>query len=320
VRTNQTKGCIYGGISAEDGPWPSFAPRSLEQDKATKCHGVPKDLKRSDLGPKQKHGAGDQQDILEDTSQCQNQPTSGSHQEYSGDVEQESDRSVGYENQRSNASQLVKGGEAFGERNDEEVDERANWRVVVKGNKRIHLEPVKEKLDHYESRSLESDSSGLGEEANEVEVQLSVRSEGYTGGNHQDNDSELLAGFLDTGCPGDQEDRDGREGLEHLNIRNTEVEIRGVTQDQARAEQEADGEDRADKHVLGDVNLFCSVQEVGGALQNPGANGSKREMPCNKEHRETEVERAVQVVVVQDDSGREYNPDRYDCSSRNPRF
>ena len=43
----------------------SFASRSLEQDKATKCHGVPKDLQGSDLGPKQKHGASDQQDVLE---------------------------------------------------------------------------------------------------------------------------------------------------------------------------------------------------------------------------------------------------------------
>jgi len=43
----------------------SFASRSLKQDKATKCHGVPKDLQGSDLGPKQKHGAGDQQDVLE---------------------------------------------------------------------------------------------------------------------------------------------------------------------------------------------------------------------------------------------------------------
>jgi len=43
----------------------SFASRSLEQDQATKCHGVPKDLHGSDLGAKQKHRAGDQQDVLE---------------------------------------------------------------------------------------------------------------------------------------------------------------------------------------------------------------------------------------------------------------
>ena len=56
---------------------------------------------------------------LEDTGKCQDQPTPGSHQEYSGDVEQESGASVRNEDQGTDASQLVKGGEAFGEREDE---------------------------------------------------------------------------------------------------------------------------------------------------------------------------------------------------------
>ena len=56
---------------------------------------------------------------LEDTGECQYQPASSSHQEYSSDIEQESDRSVRDENQRSNASQLIKGGEALGEREHE---------------------------------------------------------------------------------------------------------------------------------------------------------------------------------------------------------
>ena len=43
---------------------------------------------------------------------------------------------------------------------------------------------------------------------------------------------------------------------------------------------------------------------------------SEREMPCDKEDRVTEVERAVQVVVVQDDSGRENDPNGYDGGGR----
>ena len=46
--------------------WSLFASRSLEQDKTTKCYGVPEDLKWSDLGSEQKYRAGDQQDVLED--------------------------------------------------------------------------------------------------------------------------------------------------------------------------------------------------------------------------------------------------------------
>jgi hypothetical protein len=43
---------------------------------------------------------------------------------------------------------------------------------------------------------------------------------------------------------------------------------------------------------------------------------SEGEMPCNKEDRVTEIERAVQVVVVQDDRGREDDPNGYDSCSR----
>ena len=79
--------------------------RSLKQDEAAKCHRVPNDLQGCDLCSKQKHGAGNQQDVLEgtklsglihviigyadleDASECQNQSASGSHQEHSSDVE-----------------------------------------------------------------------------------------------------------------------------------------------------------------------------------------------------------------------------------------
>ena len=44
-------------------------------------------------------------------------------------------------------------------------------------------------------------------------MQLSMGGEGNTGGNHEDNHSEFLAGFLDTECPGDQEDGNGSKGL-----------------------------------------------------------------------------------------------------------
>ena len=42
------------------GRWPSFASRGLEQDEATESNGVPKHLEGGDLGPEEKHRAGDQ--------------------------------------------------------------------------------------------------------------------------------------------------------------------------------------------------------------------------------------------------------------------
>ena len=46
-----------------------------------------------------------------------------------------------------------------------------------------------------------------------------------------------------------------------------------------------------------------------------GAYG-KGEVPCDKEDRVSKVERAVQVVVVQDDRGREDDPNGYDGGGR----
>ena len=42
----------------------------------------------------------------------------------------------------------------------------------------------------------------------------------------------------------------------------------------------------------------------------------KSEMPCNEEDRITEIEGAVQVVVVQDDRRGEDDPNGYDSGSR----
>ena len=80
---------------------------------------------------------------LENTSKCENQPAPGSHQEYSGDIEQESNASVRKENQRSNTSQFIEGSEPFGEREDERVDKGANRCIIMKRNERVHFKPMK---------------------------------------------------------------------------------------------------------------------------------------------------------------------------------
>lgn len=92
---------------------------------------------------------------LENASQCQNQPASGSHQEYGSNVKQESDTSVGNENHGSNTGQLIEGGKPFGERENKGVDDCANRCIVMKRNKRVHFETVKEELDHNKPRGLE---------------------------------------------------------------------------------------------------------------------------------------------------------------------
>jgi len=60
--------------------------------------------------------------------------------------------------------------------------------------------------------------------------------------------------------------------LEHLDVGHAEIEVGGVTQDEASAEKKADGEDRAHKHVLCEVDIFRAIEEARRPLQYAGAS------------------------------------------------
>ena len=44
-----------------------------------------------------------------------------------------------------------------------------------------------------------------------------------------------------------------------MDVRDAEVEVRGVAEDEGRAEEEADGQDGADEELLGNVDIFRAV-------------------------------------------------------------
>ena len=60
--------------------------------------------------------------------------------------------------------------------------------------------------------------------------------------------------------------------LEHLYVGHAEIEVSGVTKDEASTEEKADGEDRAHKHVLCEVDIFCAIEEARRPLQYAGAS------------------------------------------------
>jgi hypothetical protein len=66
-------------------------------------------------------------------------------------------------------------------------------------------------------KSTYGDGGGLGEEADEVEMQLAVRREGDAERDHKDYDGQLAIGFLDAEGPGDKEDGNGCKGLDDHN-------------------------------------------------------------------------------------------------------
>jgi hypothetical protein len=79
---------------------------------------------------------------LENTSERQNEARARAHKEDGGDVEAKCDGSIGKEDKRADACQLIEGRESFRKGEDGEVDESADGRVIVERNKGIHLETV----------------------------------------------------------------------------------------------------------------------------------------------------------------------------------
>ena len=88
---------------------------------------------------------------LEHASQGQNEARAGTDKEHGSYVEAKGDTSVGQEDERADAGELEKRRKALCEREDGEVDERADGCVVMQRDERVHLETVEQYLDHYQA-------------------------------------------------------------------------------------------------------------------------------------------------------------------------
>lgn len=55
--------------------------------------------------------------------------------------------------------------------------------------------------------------------------------------------------------------------LEHLDVGDTQIQIRRVAEDQTAAEEDTDGENGLDEHFLGHINVLGAVEQGRCALQ-----------------------------------------------------
>lgn len=129
-------------------------------------------MERCDRAAEDKHGARDEQDVLEDTRKRKDKAASCADEEDGSDVEQECNAGVADKDPRPtefgetlassrnegdipDAHDLHERRETLREGNNEQVDQRTDWRVVVQRDKRVHLEAVQENLDHHQTGRLE---------------------------------------------------------------------------------------------------------------------------------------------------------------------
>lgn len=278
-----------------------LAASGLESDETRKRDSVTKDLDGGNLRAKGNDGRRDEENVLEHTSEGEDKTRTNTDEENGSDVEGEGDTSVRKENEKADLVEVTEGSEALNERHDARVDDRADGGEVVERDKGVHLHAVKQDLDHDETRGLERDGGALTDEADQLEVNLTVGSESAAKGDHQDDGEQASVGLLDLESERDQENADRVERLEHLDEGNRERKVGIVRQNERAREEGTDGENRANPAVAltvslnavhkthSHLNVLGAIDEGRRALQDASSNGRESQVPGGQEDRVGEV-------------------------------
>lgn len=67
--------------------------------------------------------------------------------------------------------------------------------------------------------------------------------------------------------------------FQHLDKRNTEIQVRFVSTNQAQAKEEADGEDGSEVDLAGHLDRLAAIEEGRGPRENLGHAGCEDHMP-----------------------------------------
>lgn len=138
------------------------------------------------------------------------------YQEHDGNVEQESHRGIGNQSKTANTVDVIHGdGVELGEQEDQAVHDGTGWSVVVKRDKRVHLElsTAEKALDHGQTDGLEQNATCLPEESSQDELDFTKGSNNHTDDNEGDVSESLQVGWVDPQTPSGQKDSNGHCGL-----------------------------------------------------------------------------------------------------------
>lgn len=68
--------------------------------------------------------------------------------------------------------------------------------------------------------------------------------------------------------------------LQHLNKRNTEIQVCFISADQAQAEEETDGKNGSEVDTTGHLDGFATIEKSGGSCEDLGHDCRKDHMPA----------------------------------------
>ncbi|KAM1313262.1 hypothetical protein ACFX2F_017312 [Malus domestica] len=192
---------------------------------------------------------------------------------------------------------------------DEEESQTARCDVVercygVEGN----AFGCEEDLDQDKAGGLECDCAELEHDAPGVESGLSVGGDGDADGNGDHVDHGVsLEGLLFEG-DANGVDRDGHEGLEHLDEGDGEVDVGGVGEPEGEGVESADGDDGGEVEVAGHGD---GLDEAEDADEEEGQGGAEGHVDHGEGDGEGPVVHLLveDVFVVDDDGEGEEDPD-----------
>lgn len=262
----------------------------LEGNETGKSDTVTEELKASDGVSEEKHGAKNEENVLDNTSESEGQGAGSANEEDGGDVKTESNAGVCEENKGAKVGDLEEGNKTLGEWEHESVDGSANRGKVVEGDEGVHLETLEENLDHDKTRRLESDGKNLADETRHGKVTLSVGSKRHTERDAANDHGKSAGELLEAKCERNEKNGDGSKSLKHLNEADTEGEVSHVAEDERAGEKGADGQNVLDPSLVGHFHIGKAVKEVGVPRQKTGSNSGKSHVEGCEEDRIREVE------------------------------
>lgn len=271
----------------------------LEGNETGKSDTVTEELEAGNGVTEEKHGAKDEEDVLDDTSKGEGQRASRADEENGGNVETESNTGVREKDKGAEVGDLEEGDEALGEGEDQGVDDSADGGKVVERDERVHLEALKENLDHDETRRLKGNGKDLADETRHGKVALTVRSEGNTKGDATDNHGKGTRELFEAESERDEENGNRGESLEHLDEADAEGEVGHVAENEGAREESTDGEDVLDPSLIGHLYVGKTVEEMSVPGQETGTDRGESHVEGGKEDREGEVE----LVGVENEPG-----------------
>lgn len=227
-----------------------------------------------------------------------------SYQENDGNVEQESNNSVGQQGPDTNVVNVAHSQiRHFNEQGSDTIHHSANRSEVVQGNERVHLEfsRAEKALNHDQTGGFENNTANLEQETDEDELDLTKRGNDDTDDNNSDVEEDFQVDGGHSHSPGSEQHSDrscclctvisnyrqqngklirAETHLQHLDKGNTQVQVCHITADQTQGEEKANRYNSAQVDPSSHLHSLAAIEQSCCAGENLSHESRECQVPC----------------------------------------